>query len=305
VSIPRATRFETVLHRGRTGPLTLAKEVIDARSSSWTGATYPGDPGDRHAPPQQAPPERSRWFFGVRVDDVTWDEMLACIERFIAEGTPHQVATVNPEFVMAARRDPEFRAVINNAALAIPDGVGLLWAGRLLSQPLRERVTGSDGVPRIAERAAVKGWRLFLLGAAPGIAQETARRLVRRYPGLKIVGTYAGSPAAKEENYIVGLVRRARPDVLFVAYGHPKQDKWIARNLDQLDVPVCMGVGGAFDFIAGLVPRAPAWMQRAGLEHFYRLLRQPWRWRRQVDAYHFGLLVFLASLRQRVSLLLH
>lgn len=243
----------------------------------------------------------ARWFFGVRADDVTWDEMLARIEAFIAGGTPHQIVTANPEFVMAARRDAEFRAIINNAALAIPDGVGLLWAGRLLGQLLRERVTGSDGVPRIAERAAEKGWRLFLLGAVPGVAEETAHRLVVRYPGLKVVGTYAGSPATEEETYIVDLVRRARPDVLFVAYGHPRQDKWIARNLNRLGVPVCMGVGGAFDFIAGVLPRAPAWMQRAGLEHFYRLLRQPWRWRRQVDVYYFGLLVLWRGVKLLVG----
>ena len=244
----------------------------------------------------------ARWFFGVRADDVTWDEMLARIEDFIAEGRPHQIVTVNPEFVMAARRDPEFRAIINGAALALPDGVGLLWAGRILGQSLRERVTGSDGVPRIAERAAQKGWRLFLLGAAPGVAEETARRLVKHYPGLEIAGTYAGSPAIEEEASIASMVRRARPDVLFVAYGHPRQDKWIARNLDRLGTPACMGVGGAFDFITGLVPRAPAWMQRIGLEHFYRLLRQPWRWRRQVDVYRFGLLVLLAGLKQKIGL---
>jgi len=243
----------------------------------------------------------ARWFFGVRADDVTWDETLARVEVFIAGGGPHQIATVNPEFVMAARRDPEFRAIINHAALAIPDGVGLLWAGRLLGQPLRERVTGSDGVPRIAERAAEKGWRLFLLGAAPGVAEKAARRLMSRYPGLEIVGTYAGSPSVEEQDRIVDLVRRARPDVLFVAYGHPRQDKWIARNLDRLGVPVCMGVGGAFDFIAGVQHRAPLWMQRAGLEHLYRLLRQPWRWRRQVNVYHFALRVLLASLKQRIS----
>jgi len=240
-------------------------------------------------------------FFGVRVDDVTWDEMLLCIEDFIAQGEPRQIVTVNPEFVMEARRDPQFRAIINNAALALPDGVGLLWAGRMLGQPLRERVTGSDGVPRIAQRAAAKGWRLFLLGAAAGVAQEAARKLEGRYTGLEVVGTFAGSPAAEEEEHIVGLVRRAQPQVLFVAYGHPRQDKWIARNLERLGVPVCMGVGGAFDFITGRVPRAPLWMQRAGLEHFYRLLRQPWRWRRQIDVYHFGLLTLLAWVRARAT----
>ena len=234
----------------------------------------------------------ARRFFGIRADDVTWNEFLARIETFIAEGTPHQIATVNPEFVMAARRDPEFRQIINNAALAIPDGVGLLWAGRLLNQPLRQRVTGSDGLPRIARRAVERGWRLFLLGAAPGVAEETARRLVERYPGLQIAGTYAGSPAVEEEKSIVERIRRARPDVLFVAYGHPKQDKWIARNLARLGVPVCMGVGGAFDFIAGVQARAPAWVQRASLEHFYRLLQQPWRWRRMLVLPQAAWLVF-------------
>jgi N-acetylglucosaminyldiphosphoundecaprenol N-acetyl-beta-D-mannosaminyltransferase len=243
----------------------------------------------------------ARWFLGVRADDLTWDEFLAGVEAFIAQGTPHQIVTVNPEFVMAARRDSEFRAIINRAALALPDGVGLLWAGRLLGQPLRQRVTGADGAPRLAERAAEKGWRLFLLGAGPGVAEEAARRLVERYSGLKIVGAYAGSPAVEEQTYIADLVRRARPDVLLVAYGHPKQDQWIARNLERLGVPACIGVGGALDFIAGVVPRAPAWVQRAGLEHLYRLLRQPWRWRRQVDVYRFGLLVLLESVKRRIG----
>jgi N-acetylglucosaminyldiphosphoundecaprenol N-acetyl-beta-D-mannosaminyltransferase len=240
----------------------------------------------------------ARRFFGVRADDVTWDQFLALVETYIAEGTPHQIVTVNPEFIMTARRDPAFRAVINRAALALPDGVGLLWAGRLLGRPLRQRVTGSDGVPRLAERAAEKGWRPFLLGAAPGVAEAAARRLAERFPGLQIAGTHAGSPAVEEEDEIVARVRRARPDLLFVAYGHPRQDKWIARNLDRLDVPVCMGVGGAFDFIVGVQARAPAWMQRIGLEHLYRLLRQPWRWRRQVDVYHFGLLVLWQAIKR-------
>ncbi|MFZ5916114.1 MAG: WecB/TagA/CpsF family glycosyltransferase [Chloroflexota bacterium] len=240
----------------------------------------------------------ARHFFGVRADDVTWDEFLALVEAYITTGRPHQIVTVNPEFVMAARRDPGFRAIINRAALALPDGVGLLWAGRLLGQPLRQRITGSDGLPRIAERAALRGWRPFLLGAAPGVAEETARRLAARFPGLQIAGAWAGSPAVEEEDEIVARVRRARPDVLFVAYGHPKQDQWIARNLDRLGVPVCMGVGGAFDFIVGVQARAPHWMQRIGLEHFYRLLRQPWRWRRQVDVYHFGLLVLRQAIKR-------
>jgi len=236
-------------------------------------------------------------LLGVRVDDVTSEEALAIIEGFIQEGTPHQVVTVNPEFVMAAQRDEEFRRVLNAAHLALPDGIGLVWASRLLGRPLRERVAGSDLVPKIAALAAERGYRLFLLGAAEGVADEAARRLREQNPGLVVAGTYAGSPAVEEEDEIVALVREARPHVLFVAYGAPQQDKWIARNLERLGVPVCMGVGGALDFIAGVVKRAPLWVQRLGLEWLHRLLHQPWRWRRQLALVKFAGLV----LRERLT----
>ena len=236
-------------------------------------------------------------LLGVRVDDVTFEEALSVIEGFIREGTPHQVVTVNPEFVMAARRDEEFRRILNAAHLALPDGIGLIWASRLLGRPLRERVAGSDLVPMIAALAAKRGYRLFLLGAAPGVAEEAARRLRQENPGLTIAGTHAGSPAVEEEEEIVALVQAARPHVLLVAYGAPAQDKWIARNLKRLRVPVCMGVGGALDFIAGVAKRAPRWVQRLGLEWLHRLIHQPWRWRRQLALVRFAGLV----LRERLT----
>jgi len=236
-------------------------------------------------------------LLGVRVDDVTFEEALSVIEGFIREGTPHQVVTVNPEFVMAARRDEEFRRILNAAHLALPDGIGLIWASRLLGRPLRERVAGSDLVPMIAALAAKRGYRLFLLGAAPGVAEEAARRLRQENPGLTIAGTHAGSPAVEEEEEIVALVQAARPHVLLVAYGAPAQDKWIARNLERLRVPVCMGVGGALDFIAGVAKRAPRWVQRLGLEWLHRLIHQPWRWRRQLALVRFAGLV----LRERLT----
>jgi N-acetylglucosaminyldiphosphoundecaprenol N-acetyl-beta-D-mannosaminyltransferase len=221
-------------------------------------------------------------ILGVRVDDVTCEETLAQFEEFIAARTPHQVVTVNPEFIMAAQRDDEFRRILNQSALALPDGAGLLWAARFLGRPLRQRLAGTDTVEQFAARAAEHSYRLFLLGAAPGVAEEAARRLCSRYPGLVVVGTHAGSPSPDEDDEIAAMVSAAKPDVLFVAYGAPQQDRWIARNLVRLDVPVAMGVGGAFDFIAGRVPRAPRWMQRAGLEWLYRLIREPWRWRRML-----------------------
>lgn len=220
---------------------------------------------------------------GVPVDAATFESMLAQIAGWIARGDrAYQICTVSPEFVMIAQDDPAFMRALHGADLCVADGVGLLLAARLLGRRLPERVTGSDGVPLIARRAAERGWKLFLLGAAPGVAEQAAARLVAGNPGLCIAGTYAGSPSPDEEEDIVARVNASGADILFVAYGAPRQDLWIARNRDRLSVSVAMGVGGTFDFIAGVVPRAPRWMRRLALEWLYRLLRQPWRWRRML-----------------------
>jgi N-acetylglucosaminyldiphosphoundecaprenol N-acetyl-beta-D-mannosaminyltransferase len=232
-------------------------------------------------------------ILGIRVSNVNVPESLAIIESLVESTPPHQLVTVNTEFVMAAQKDAEFKAIINSAALALPDGIGLLWAARFLGHPLKERVTGVDTVQQVAELAARKGYRLFLLGAAEGVADLCAQRLSNEYPNLQIAGTYSGSPAVEEENGIVALVKQAKPDVLFVAYGAPQQDKWIARNLKRLEVPLTMGVGGAFDFIAGVAVRAPPWIQRLGLEWLHRLYREPWRWRRMLVLPKFVGLVIL------------
>ena len=229
-------------------------------------------------------------------------QTLDLMAKWIADADPshsgaRQICTVNPEFIMAARRDPAFAAALRRADLRVPDGVGVLWAARLLGRPLRERVTGSDGVFRISARAAQEGWRVYFLGAAPGVAEEAARRLAARYPGLQVAGTYAGSPRAEEWRDIHARLAAARPDVLFVAYGHPRQDLWIDAHRADLPCAVALGVGGAFDFVAGVAVRAPAWVQRLGLEWLHRLLREPWRWRRMARLPLFALLV----LRQRFT----
>lgn len=227
-------------------------------------------------------------ILGVRIDALTYDDLLAHIAGFIADGATHQICTANPEFVMEARRNPAFREVLARADLVLADGAGLLWAARRRGQPLPQRVTGSDGVPLIAQRAAERGWRLFLLGAQPGVATRAAELLQARYPGLQIAGVYGGSPADGEAEGIIARIRAARPDILFVAYGAPRQDLWIARHRAALGTPVMMGVGGSLDFIAGVQRRAPAWLQRLNLEWLYRLLTQPWRWRRQLDLPRFA-----------------
>lgn len=222
-------------------------------------------------------------ILGVPLDVATFDSMLDTIAAWIRAGDrTHQICTASPEFVMIAQDDPAFMRVLHESDLCVADGIGLLFAARYLGHPLPQRVTGSDGVPIIAARAAREGWKLFLLGAMPGVAEQAAERLVAQNPGLTIVGTYAGSPAPDEEAAIVEMVNASGADILFVAYGAPRQDLWIHRNRERLAVHVAMGVGGTFDFIAGVIPRAPRWMRRYALEWLYRLYKQPSRWRRML-----------------------
>lgn len=221
---------------------------------------------------------------GVPIDRLTFAELLDQIGAWIAEaGAARLICTANPELVMLAQRDVLFYTILRRAALVTADGVGLLWAARYLGVPLPERVTGSDGLPLIAARAAREGWRLFLLGAAEGVAAQAAEKLRQRHPTLHIVGTHSGDPSPEREDEIVALINAAQADILFVAYGSPQQEKWLARNLARLEVRVALGVGGAFDFVAGKAQRAPLWMQQAGLEWLHRLIKQPWRVRRMVS----------------------
>lgn len=233
---------------------------------------------------------------GVRVHNVTELEALQRIEGFVREGRPRQVVTVNPEFVVMAQRDRHFREILNGADLALPDGVGLLWAARLLGRPLKERVAGSDLVDSLARLAAAGGYGLYLLGAGPGVAEAAAGALMARHQGLRIAGAYSGSAGEGEDSETVSKVRAASPGILLVAYGAPAQDRWIHRNLGRLGVPVCVGVGGALDFVSGRVMRAPVLVRRLGLEWLFRLAIQPWRWKRMLRLPRFALLV----LRSRV-----
>jgi N-acetylglucosaminyldiphosphoundecaprenol N-acetyl-beta-D-mannosaminyltransferase len=232
---------------------------------------------------------------GIKVHQIDFAGALAQIEIWINQANsppaPRQICTVNPEFIIDARRDPNFAAVLQRADLCVPDGVGVLWAARQFGAPLRERVTGSDGIYRICERAAACGWRVYLLGAAPGVAKQTAAALQHRYATLRIVGTYSGSPTDADWPAICQRLDAAQPDILFVAYGHPQQDFWIDRHRHELSAKVAIGVGGAFDFVAGVRTRAPRWLQRLGLEWLDRLIREPWRWRRMLKLPQFVVLV--------------
>ena len=232
-------------------------------------------------------------ILGVEVHRVDVAATLDQIAAWIASPGPicRQICTVNPEFIVDACRDATFAAALRRADLRVPDGVGVLWAAKILGAPLRQRVTGSDGIYQICERAAAEGWRVFLLGAGAGVAERAAAILSARYAGLRVVGTYAGSPAASEWPTIQARLASAQPDILFVAYGHPRQDLWIDAHRHELPANVALGIGGALDFVAGVAQRAPRWMQQLGIEWLHRLIRQPWRWRRMVKLPVFALRV--------------
>ena len=216
---------------------------------------------------------------GVRVDCLDAASALRRIEGLVDAGGAHLVATVNPEFVMRAQKDREFARVLDEADLCLPDGTGVVWAARRQGCQLSEPVTGVDLVGPIAAMCARRGYRLFLLGAAPGVASELAARLRDANPGLE-VAAHDGSPDLAEDAGTARRIREHGAQVLLIAYGAPAQEMWFDRLKGSLGVSVGVGMGGAFDYLTGRVPRAPAWMRRAGLEWLGRLARQPWRVRR-------------------------
>jgi N-acetylglucosaminyldiphosphoundecaprenol N-acetyl-beta-D-mannosaminyltransferase len=233
-------------------------------------------------------------ILGVKVDCLDMRSALAEIEGFVDEGGPHLVATVNPEFVMRARRDPAFARVLESAELCLPDGAGVVWAARRQGCTLAGPVAGVDMVQPLAEMCARRGFRMFLLGAAPGVADDLAGRLRSANPGLQ-VRAHAGAPDPSGDEETLRLIHDHGTQVLLVAYGAPAQETWIDRLRNRLGVGVAMGVGGAFDYLTGRVPRAPGWMRSAGLEWLHRLVRQPWRIRRMAVLPAYALKVLSSS----------
>ncbi len=224
-------------------------------------------------------------ILGVEIDALTMDEAVGAFQRRIARGDPTLALAVNVDVCMKVQRDGALYDIFRAADLVFVDGTPMMWAARFLGCPFPGRVSGSDFVPAFCATAAREGHTVFLLGGGPGIAEAARRSLEDRCRGLRIVGTYApplGFDQDDQENTrIVKMVRRVRPDVLFAAFGCPKQEKWLFRFRDELEVPISMGVGSTFDYLAGRLRRAPAWMQKAGIEWAYRLMQEPRRlWRR-------------------------
>jgi len=233
--------------------------------------------------------------------------LLAFLESRIVENRRTFVITPNPEFLVFARHNPWFESILKKADVAIPDGVGLVWASRILGQPIRERISGTDLMEKLCQKAAKKKWSVYLIGGQLGVAKEALAVLKKHYPGLNgwaksrtelelIKGSWA-SEAKKEVKRAVKEINAKKPDLLFVAFGMGKQEKFIWDNWGKLKVKLAMGVGGAFDYISDTVPRAPKWMRKIGLEWLFRLFQQPWRWKRQLRLIEFVWLV----IRERFS----
>lgn len=218
---------------------------------------------------------------GVRFDNVTMKDAINRVIMFAQQKKPKHVCTGNLDHLRVANENPAFYDAYWSADLVVADGSPVVWLSAFQKQPLKERVTGVDLFRGVCEAAARSGLRVFLLGGLPGSAEESARRLAQEFPGIKVVGTDCPDPASfyfdSEQKRIVQKVRDAAPHVLFVALGAPKQELWIAETKHLLKVPVSIGVGGAFEMYAGVVKRAPLWMQRVGAEWLFRLSQEPLR----------------------------
>jgi N-acetylglucosaminyldiphosphoundecaprenol N-acetyl-beta-D-mannosaminyltransferase len=237
-------------------------------------------------------------ILGVAVDNLTMAEVLKVVEQQIVEGSFHQIATANVDFLVNSVGDDELREILNRCDVVLADGMPLVWASRFLGTNVRERVAGADLVPQLARLSSQRGYRIFMLGADEESSAGAARWMQRNFPGVCIAGRYSPRFQPLEEmNHedILLRIEEAKPDILFVAFGNPKQEKWIAMHRHRLRVPVCIGVGGSFEFLSGKLRRAPVWMQQNGLEWIYRMIQEPSRLAKRYFNNGAGLLRYLPA----------
>jgi len=238
-------------------------------------------------------------ILGVRFDLAGIHQAAGIVCDWLKDGKKRYIATPNPEFVAAAQKDEEFRQVLTNADLSITDGRGIQLAARFLGMPVPQRITGSDFMQELCEEFAKLKVPIFLLGGENGSAEKCAKKLISDFSNLQIAGFFEGDAGEAGDTETVNAINRTNAQVVFVAYGAPKQEKWIARNLPELtNIKAAMGVGGAFDYISGNVSRAPIFMRKLGLEWLWRLFKQPRRFNRIFRAVIiFPLLVLKEKMR--------
>ena len=238
-------------------------------------------------------------ILGVNVDMVTIDQAADKIIEFLSEDKLHSVFTPNAEIIMAAYRDKEFADILNHSELLTADGIGVVYASRILKKPISERAAGYDIACRVLEKISESNHKLFLFGGKPGVAEQARDKLLAKYPKLSIVGTRNGYFKPEEDAEIVSEINASGADIVFVCLGAPKQEKWIDAQRDNLKVKVAMGIGGSLDVFAGTVERAPAFFCNHGLEWLYRLYKEPWRIGRMMELPKFAATVFFKGKRYK------
>lgn len=230
-------------------------------------------------------------ILGVNVDMVTIPEAVNAIMDYLCEDKLHIIYTPNSEIIMSAYKNPEFCDILNKADLLTADGIGVVYASRILGKPIKERAAGYDITCALLERLASSEKKIFFFGGKPGVAEEARRKLLEKYPGLEFAGTRNGYFKPEDEGEIIDEINASGADILFVGIGAPAQEKWIARNAGKLNVKAAMGIGGCFDVFAGYVERAPEIYCKLGLEWFYRLVKEPWRAKRMMALPKFAVTV--------------
>lgn len=232
-------------------------------------------------------------ILGVNVDMVDINGAADRIMEFLDEEGLHTVFTPNSEIIMAAYRDAAFADILNRADLLTADGIGVVYASKILKKPIKERAAGYDIACTVLDRIKDTGHKLYLFGGKPGVAEDAMTRLLQKYKGLKIVGLRNGYFKPEDEKSIVEDINNSGADIVFVCLGAPLQEKWIDRHRTELKTHVAMGIGGSLDVFAGKTERAPEFFCKTGLEWFYRLCKEPWRAKRMMDLPKFGMTVML------------
>lgn len=230
-------------------------------------------------------------ILGIPVDRVTMDEALLRIDDMVASGRPNFVATADASMIVDGVSIPEFGDLLRSAALVTPDSAGVLWAAKRAGKPLEGKVSGVDLVDRLCERSAARGYRLYFLGAEPGVAEEAAKQLAERHPGCHIVGTHHGYFGPDKDAQVAAEVAKSNLDVLFVAMGIPRQEFFIRDTMSVIGARVAMGVGGSFDVYSGRVKRAPIIFRRMRMEWLWRLILNPRKWRKVLKLPQFVMMV--------------
>ncbi|WIF95312.1 WecB/TagA/CpsF family glycosyltransferase [Caminicella sporogenes] len=233
-------------------------------------------------------------IFGVPIDKVTLEKAFNNFKMFMTDDKLSIITTPNTEIVMMANKDKELLEVLKNSNMNIPDGIGLIYASKIHKLEIPERVTGVDFMRKILEYCNDINGSIFILGGKPGVAQKACENIKKRFKNIEIKGFEHGYFNSEEEQIIIEKINKANPDVLFVALGAPRQEKWIYKNRKRLNAKVAIGVGGSVDIWAGTAKRAPVIYQKLGLEWFYRLLKEPWRYKRMTSLPKFILKVILS-----------